>query len=103
MDLNALLHEKNIDPKTVMVLRHRPEERELRKVLPWLAGERPEVFNAFQQNHGDRVQNALTKAKHLASFIAHGGGKRCSLASTQSKGGSRSRRTNSGAFPKTKR
>lgn len=74
MDLNALLHEKNIDAKTVMVMRHRPEERELRKVLPWLAGERPEIFTAFQQNHSDKVQNALTKAKHLASFIAHGGG-----------------------------
>ena len=62
MDLNALFfHEKNIDPKTVMVLRNRPEERELRKVLPWLAGGRHDLFNAYQQNHGDKVQNALTK------------------------------------------
>jgi hypothetical protein len=28
-------------PKTVLVLRHRPKEREFRKVLPWLAAERP--------------------------------------------------------------
>jgi hypothetical protein len=57
-----------------MVMRHRPEEREFRKVLPWLAGEKPHVYNAFQRNHGDKVQNALTKAARLASFIAHGGG-----------------------------
>jgi hypothetical protein len=62
MDLNALLLETKIDPETVIVLRHRPEERELRKVLPWLAAEKHHLFNAYQQNHGDKVQNALTKA-----------------------------------------
>jgi hypothetical protein len=55
-------------------MRHRPTEPQLRKVLPWLAGEKPALFNAYQQNHGERVEKALTKTKYVASFIAHGGG-----------------------------
>src|SRR5262245_60308508 len=74
MTLNDLFATKAVDSATVIAMRHRPEERELRKVLPWLAGERPQIYNAYQQNHGDKVQKALTKAQHLASFIAHGGG-----------------------------
>ena len=41
MDLNDLLKGKEIDPKKVLVLRHRPHEPELNKVLPWLAAEKP--------------------------------------------------------------
>src|SRR5688572_23250973 len=74
MDLNILLREKSINPETVIVMRHRPAEPQLRKVLPWLAAEKPDLFNAYQQTHGERVETALTKAKHVASLIAHGGG-----------------------------
>lgn len=45
---NDLLHKAEIDPKTVLVMRHRPTEAGLRKVLPWFAAERPEMFNAYQ-------------------------------------------------------
>ena len=41
MNLNDLFSGKGIDPKQVLVLRHRPREPELRKVLPWLVAERP--------------------------------------------------------------
>jgi hypothetical protein len=34
MDLNKLLLDKDIDPRQVLVLRHRPWESELNKVLP---------------------------------------------------------------------
>jgi len=37
MNLNDLLLGKDIDPKHVLVLRHRPHEPELNQVLPWLA------------------------------------------------------------------
>jgi hypothetical protein len=37
MNLNDLLLGKAIDPKQVLVLRHRPWEPRLHKVLPWLA------------------------------------------------------------------
>jgi hypothetical protein len=75
MDLNNLLAAQEIDPKPVLVMRHRPQERELRKVLPWLAAERPDLFNAYQQTHYERQERALTRAKYLASFIGHEPGK----------------------------
>ena len=46
MNLTDLLRGKDIDPQQVLVLRHRPWEPELNKVLPWLAAEKPNVFNA---------------------------------------------------------
>jgi hypothetical protein len=56
VNLNHLLEAKDIDPKQVLVLRHRPIERELNRVLPWLAAEWPEVFNAYQQTQGETLE-----------------------------------------------
>lgn len=78
MNLNDLLSKEGFDPKTVIVLRHRPFERQLAKVFPWLAAERPELFNAFQQTHGKPLENAMTQLEgvgHIASFIGDGAGK----------------------------
>ncbi len=75
MNLNDLLADKGVGAREVIVFRHRPNEPELRKVLPWLAAERPELFNAYQQTHGSRVENAMRGAKHVASFIGHEPGK----------------------------
>ena len=75
MQLNDLLEEVGIDPKTVIVMRHRPGEPELRKVLPWLAAERPDVYNAYQQTQSPRAEKAMTKAAYIASFIGHASGK----------------------------
>ena len=70
MTLNDLLQRQGIDPKNVIVLRHRPEEPELRRVLPWLAADKPQVFNAYQRAHRPRLEQALTHVLHVASFIA---------------------------------
>ena len=75
MQLNDMLAEEGIDPKGVMVFRHRPKERELRKVLPWLADENPELFNAYQQTQREVVEKAMLRAKFVASFIGHEPGK----------------------------
>ncbi len=78
MNLNDLLREKDIDPQVVLVLRHRPNEPELNKVLPWLAAEEPDVFNAYQQTQGERVERAMqamTGTGYTASFIGRGPGK----------------------------
>lgn len=73
MNLNAMLSGKGIDPATVIVFRHCPPEKTVRKILPWLAAERPELFNAYQQTHGDvRVESALRTLVgrgHVAAFI----------------------------------
>ena len=72
MNLNDLLQGKGIDPKHVLVFRHRPKEPRLRDVLPWLAAERPELFNAYQQSQYERVERIMAKMNgtgHVASFI----------------------------------
>lgn len=72
MNLNDLLRGKGIDPKNVLVLRHRPHEPELNKVLPWLAAEKPDVFNAYQQTQGRRLEGimqAMVGTGYVASFI----------------------------------
>lgn len=78
MTFNDLLRSQNIDPKRVLVLRHRPPEPELRKVLPWLAAEKPDVFNAYQQTQSPKLEGAMqsiTGSGWIASFIGHEPGK----------------------------
>ena len=75
MNLNDLLRSKNIDPETVLVLRHHASEPELNKALPWLAAEKPDVFNAYQQTQGERAERAMARAKFVASFIGCRAGK----------------------------
>lgn len=78
MNLNDLLKGKDIDPKRVLVLRHRPNEPELNRRLPWLAAEKPDLFNAYQQTQGKRVERAmhlLTGNGHVASFLGREAGK----------------------------
>lgn len=78
MNLNDLLLGQGIDPQHVLVLRHRPNAPELNKVLPWLAAERPEVFNAYQQTQGERVERAMQAmigTGYVASFLGREPGK----------------------------
>ncbi|MDB5392328.1 MAG: nuclease family protein [Planctomycetaceae bacterium] len=75
MNLNDLLQAEQLDPETTLVLRHVPRERELRKVLPWLAAEKPAVFNAYQQTQNPKVEKQMLKAKHVVSFVGYGAGK----------------------------
>src|SRR5439155_26106759 len=75
INLNDLLLGKGIDPQLVLVLRHRPWEPQLNKVLPWLAAERPDVFNAYQQTQGEKVEGAMTRAGYVAAFIGREPGK----------------------------
>jgi hypothetical protein len=78
MNFSDLLLKKGIDPKHVLVLRHRPHEPQLNKVLPWLVAERADVFNAYQQTQGEkleRVMEAMKGAGYVASFIGQEPGK----------------------------
>lgn len=74
MNFNDLLDRKKIDPSQVIVLRHRPPEPELGKVLPWLAADRPEIFNAYQQTQGAKLEKAMKDIPspgYVASFIGN--------------------------------
>jgi hypothetical protein len=44
-------------------------------VFPLLAADRPDLFNAYQQTQGRKVEKAMTKAGYVASFIGHEPGK----------------------------
>jgi hypothetical protein len=69
IQLNDLLEKSGLAPHEVMVMRHRPTEPKLHRALPWLAQDQPEVYNAYQSQHGPRVEQSLAKRKYLASFI----------------------------------
>jgi hypothetical protein len=75
MNLNDLFRSKGVEPQQVLVLRHRPWETQLNKVLPWLAAEKPDLFNAYQQTQGKRVESAMKSAGYVASFIGREPGK----------------------------
>ena len=78
MNLNDLLQGKNINPEQVLVVRHRPSEVGFNKVFPLLAADRHDLFNAYQQSQGAKVEKAMSVmvgTGYLASFIAHGPGK----------------------------
>jgi len=75
MNLTDLLNDKKIDPTQVAVIRHRPQEKQLNKVLPWLAAERPDLFNAYQQTQNPKAEATFLKAKYLASFLGRKPGK----------------------------
>ena len=44
-------------------------------VLPWLAVEKPDLFNAYQQTQGETVERAMSRAGYVASFIGRGRGR----------------------------
>jgi hypothetical protein len=69
MTFNDLLIKQALDPKQVIVMRHRPTEPQLNKIMPWLAVERPDLFDAYQQTQGERVERVLQRAKYVASFL----------------------------------
>jgi hypothetical protein len=69
VNFSDLLKAKGIDPKQVLILRHRPSAPALNALLPTLALERPDVFNAYQQTQVPRTEAAMKKAAYVASFI----------------------------------
>ena len=74
MEFNDLLSKAGIDPSTCLVLRHRPQNSEFRRRLPWLAAERPDVYNSYQQTQSPKCEEQMRRASHVASFIGHTAG-----------------------------
>lgn len=75
MQFNDLLRNEGFSPEEVLVFRHRPKERKLRAVLPWLVDENHDLFNAYQQTQGPIVEKAMLRAEFVAAFIGHESGK----------------------------
>lgn len=75
MNFNQLLIANDIDPKQVIVVRHKPFEAELARVFPWIVSNRPDLFEMYQVYQTERLEKALVKAKYLAAFVADGAAK----------------------------
>lgn len=69
LEFNALLRDEAIDPEEVAMLRHQPVESRLKRVLPWLAVDRPDLFKAWQQVQWTAAERIMTRAGIVAAFI----------------------------------
>ena len=72
MELNTLLTNRRFSPESVIVLRHRPHEPALNRILPWIVAERPDLFNAYQETHGSALEGAMARligTGYIASFL----------------------------------
>jgi hypothetical protein len=68
LEFNDLLNKFDIDPMEVNIARHRPEIP-LRARFPWIASERPELFEYYQSTQSPNRERMLLKRRYLASFI----------------------------------
>lgn len=69
LNFSSLLLQAGIDPAGTLMVRHFPVEKRLRRVLPWLVAERPELWLAYQQIQWSTLEKAMTRGTHVASFI----------------------------------
>jgi hypothetical protein len=78
MIFSDLLVEAEITPAQVLMMRHTPTERGLKRVLPMLAADRQDLYNGYQRFQGPKVERALSRLVgkgYVASFIADGPGR----------------------------
>ncbi len=75
MQFNDLLANQEIDPADVLVMRHQPYERELRKHFYRIAIKETPLYNSYQSSQADREEKQLAKAGYLASFVGQTPGK----------------------------
>lgn len=67
--LNDLFDRSGIDPSDVVVVRHRPSEARLNRIMPWLVSERPDLFSAYEAVQDRRAAATFRRRRYLASFL----------------------------------
>lgn len=67
--LSDLLAQSGLALTQVAVVLHTPKERRFAQMLPTLAHERPELFEAYQATHGSVAEATLRKRTYVAAFI----------------------------------
>jgi len=72
MQLSALIAAAGLDISDVAVMFHVSDKPLLNQALPRLAEEEPDLFDAFQNQHGPLVEATLIKRGHIASFVTSG-------------------------------
>lgn len=71
LTLNDLLSLSGIEPKSVVVLRHKPYEPRLNRIFEWLVSERRDLFDCYQSTHGANTESAIKRADYVVSCIRH--------------------------------
>ena len=69
LTLNTLLRTVGLEPQGVVLLGHAPAEPAIRRVLPWLVHERPDLFENYQAIQSGMAALTLRRASRLAAFI----------------------------------
>jgi hypothetical protein len=69
MNLHTILGTTGIPREDIAVMLHVSDKPKLHRALPILASEQPELFNAFQNQHGPNVEATLIKRGYVASFV----------------------------------
>jgi hypothetical protein len=72
MRFNDILRGEGLEPAKVAVVLHTPVEPKLRRLLPMLVRERPEVFEAYQSTHTSTATATLRVRRIVASFVDTG-------------------------------
>jgi hypothetical protein len=74
LDFNTLLTLVDIDPADTLIVRHVPVEKSLKRLLPWLVVERPDLWLAYQRIQWESLEKAMTRGRTIASFIGQNSG-----------------------------
>lgn len=69
LDFRTLLDLVDLDPAETLVVRHAPIEKALKRVLPWLVVERPDLWLTYQRIQWETLEKAMTRGQFVASFI----------------------------------
>jgi GIY-YIG catalytic domain len=69
MNLHTIIGTTGIAREDIAVMLHVSDRPRLHRALPILASEHPDLFNAFQNQHGPKVEATLMKRGHIASFV----------------------------------
>ena len=69
LDFTTVLASAGVSSARTAMLRHQPREPSLRRVLPWLVVDRPELFMAYQQMQWTSAERLMARAELIAAFV----------------------------------
>lgn len=69
LDFNNLIELAGYNPSQTLVVRHVPREKKLKRALPWIVAERPDLWLAWQCIQWESLEKAMQRGKYIASFV----------------------------------
>ncbi len=69
LTFSTLLRADGIDPSDVSLIFHKTKLQPLRRMLPWIVHQRPDLFEAYQAVHSTPAERTLSRRKFCASFV----------------------------------